>query len=269
MALTGVPHQMADHQTKLKARQSSPCNCIRTLTISRPETTTVEVLTLGDGATKVTIVPGPVVPAPESSNRTPSYVGPVLSVVVVLVVCLLAFWLCWRGCARSRASSSRSTTGSTSSNPPNNGGPGRINLRRGHAGKRGPGARGLGIRKLGNRGGSPRTADSDTGSSTTPSHNGGTEDRANKGAEGKAANSRHPFPGTPGAPLPPGIPPQGFMGGHPPGNGTIPPSMGVGLGMGMPPGSGGPPMMGRGGGPPPTLPMIGRGGPPPMPWQGT
>jgi len=94
--ITGRVRQMAQHQITLIPRQTSSCNSIRTLTITKPDTTIVEVLTLGNGATKATSLPETIAPASKSSTSTSSYVGPILSAVVLVVVLLLVIWICCR-----------------------------------------------------------------------------------------------------------------------------------------------------------------------------
>ncbi|KAI8954022.1 hypothetical protein F4801DRAFT_576039 [Xylaria longipes] len=68
----------------LTARQMSPSDGIRTLTIQRPESTLIETLTLGNGVAYSTDVPVTVAPDSKSSNPSSSHVGAILSGVAAI-----------------------------------------------------------------------------------------------------------------------------------------------------------------------------------------
>ncbi|KAI0428068.1 hypothetical protein F5Y09DRAFT_11706 [Xylaria sp. FL1042] len=233
---------MSEPQTTLVRRQiPRQADGIRTLTIARPESTFVQTLTLGNGVASSTEVPVAAVSGSKSSNRTSSYVGAILSGVVVIVVFLFILWLfCRKGRTRSRRS--RDSSRQSRSHP-------------------------------------SKDSSSSSRSSGGPSDDGGTgsvisDYVASEMGEEQLEQPQRPMPVIPPqgrwAGPPPGhiIPPPG-AGMGPPGVGMVPP----GAGMGIPFGRGGPPpMMGRGGGPLPNyggpspgMPGIGRGGPPPMP----
>jgi hypothetical protein len=93
---TQVLADMAGHQTTLMRRQASPCDGVRTLTITRADTTLIETLTLGNGVTDSTGLPETVAPASKSSNSSSNYVGAILSAVVVVVVLIFIIWVCCR-----------------------------------------------------------------------------------------------------------------------------------------------------------------------------
>ncbi|KAI0455450.1 hypothetical protein F5B21DRAFT_503267 [Xylaria acuta] len=109
------------------------------------------------------------------------------------------------------------------------------------------------------RSGSSSDSSSSNGSDNASgsSRNGVPSSAAGDMAEGQWKQPAQPMPGMP-HPVAGrwAVPPPGFT-----------PSMGPpGVGMAMPAGRGGPPlMMGIGGRPPPIVPMAGSGGPPPMP----
>ncbi|KAK6953456.1 hypothetical protein Daesc_005760 [Daldinia eschscholtzii] len=173
--------------------QQAEDGSVRTQTIVWPASTFVTTWTLGTGS-DTTESPGTVVPAQDSSSTSNQNVGPILSGIVVLLVLILVFWVCYR---RSSSYSSGTSSGSSRN-------------------------------------------DASVGSATS---------EVAEQWDQQAPVSGQPMPGMP-PPVAGGWPAQQ------PGNGmghAVPPNMG----MGFPPGRGGPPpMMGQG--------LPGRGGPPPI-----
>ncbi|KAI1350527.1 hypothetical protein F5Y01DRAFT_156804 [Xylaria sp. FL0043] len=235
---------MSEHQTTLMERRIAQSDDVRTLTIKRPESTFVQTLTLGNGVASSTVAPVAAESGSKSSNRNSSYVGAILSGVVVVVVFLFILWLfCRKGRSRSR----RSRNSSRRSRSP------------------------------ASKGSSSSSSSSD--SSRGPSDDGGTgsvvsDYLGSEVGEEQFEHPQQPMPAMPpqggwaGPPAGYDIPPPGAVMGAP-GAGMAPP----GVGMGIPFGRGGPPpIMGRGGGPfpdyggpPPGTHIVGSGGPPPMP----
>ncbi|OTB13728.1 hypothetical protein K445DRAFT_24224 [Daldinia sp. EC12] len=188
---------------------------VRTQTIVWPASTFVTTWTLGTGS-DTTESPGTVVPAQDSSSTSNQNVGPILSGIVVLLVLMLVFWVCYR---RNRS---------------NGRNPKRSNRRHGSSY-------------------TSKGSSYSSGTSSSSSRNGASV----ASATSEVAEQWDQQAPVPGQPMP-GMPPP-VAGGWPaqqPGNGmghVIPPNMG----MGFPPGRGGPPpMMGQG--------LPGRGGPPPI-----
>ncbi|KAI2637575.1 hypothetical protein GGS21DRAFT_489357 [Xylaria nigripes] len=86
-------------------KQIDSQDAIRTLTLFRSDSILIETLTLGNDVTSATGVPSTVVPDSESSNRSSSHIGAILSGVAGVVLFLLLIWAC---CDKSSNRSRRS-----------------------------------------------------------------------------------------------------------------------------------------------------------------